>query len=156
MDFNSAPTPWLPSSWDEFLDLATFGKGPRWLGQVAGNWSLFAAGSAFISRGSLLAYSFKYRPNSTLAKLSLPFSVGVEQPGVLHLVLDVAWYKGTGFALEVIQDAYKKLEEWFASVDEATIRQYVGAADFAKLTNGGTLTTLTALVEIPPVWLADP
>jgi hypothetical protein len=156
MDFVTNTQPVLSGFKPDWEDILTFGKGPRWLGEVFSNWAVFAAGARFVAKGTLAAYSFKMTPRPSLVKFSLPFTIAVAQPGVLHLVLDVGFYKGGDLAFGVIDDAYRRLDDWLHRVDEAALRQQLGPFDFDRLTSGGLITNITALVEMPPAWLTDP
>lgn len=155
MDFNSSPGPLLayrpPSDGGHFI------TDWKWWLETAGNFALVGAGGALLQRGKTFATSFKLLPTlPQSAKLLLPFSIWVEQPGVLHLALDVIFYKGTGPAFEWTESQYKAAREWFEKVDEAGLVQAIGRVAFDQLTGGGAITDLRAIFEMPPAWLTDP
>lgn len=153
-DFSFSPGPLLAYKPPE--DGGHFITDYKWWLETGGNFALLGAGATFFQRGKTLAYSFKFRPGTTYTKWVLPFTITVQQPGLLHVAIDVAFYKGTGPAFEYISDQFKKLQEWIAAGDADSVKQAIGPAAFDELTKGGALTEVRVIFDTPPAWLTDP
>ena len=126
-----------------------------WL-ETAGNFALLGAGAQFARIGRVFSTSFKFHPLPTITKLALPFTVTAANPGVIHLALDVAFYKGTGPAFEILKDQYQRLNDWLTGMDRESLMNALGEIDFQRVTNGGVNTEIRVIVEMPPAWLIDP
>lgn len=156
MDFQIATNPYLPTTWDEWKDLLTFGHGPKWLIEVAGNFALTGAGTQFLSKGSLFTNTFKLQPGiSKATAFIVPFTMSAKEPGVIHLVADLAFYKYE-LVFASIDDAIRRYKEWIAHLTAEELRQELGDEQYALATDHGRITTLTAVVSIPPAWFTDP
>lgn len=126
-----------------------------WL-ETAGNFALLGAGGMFLSKGRLIAQSFELSPGvSKLAAFFIPFSVSAAEPGVIHIIADLAFYKFEP-AAKAIDDLSRRYAEWLARVNAAELRQMLGDEGYNLVTAGGTITNLRAVVQIPPAWLTDP
>jgi len=121
-----------------------------------GNVALAVGAARVIVKGTLFSRSFNLSPG--LAKSSLfvfPFSLAAERPGVLHLFADAVFYKGA-LIYDAIADAAQRANAWLDTVTRGTLLNSLGPAAYDRLTAGGTITTILADVEMPPVWLNDP
>ena len=124
--------------------------------KLVGDVAVTVAAHKFLVAGKLFSTSFKLAPGVLkIDTLFLPFTVFVERPGVLHLALDVAFYKGEQ-AFQALADANARARQWLSQVDRQTLLNAIGADAFNLLTEGGTQTSLFAEVEMPPAWLTDP
>lgn len=157
MDFTFSINPRLAYAPPERLKVLSSDYWLYWAEQI-GNVALPAAGGRFLQAGRLFSTSFRFKPSPLPlgVKLALPFSIVVQQPGLLHLALDVAWYKGTGPAFAWTQEQYKLLMDWINNVDRASVENAIGPAAFDELTNGGKESQIRVIVEMPPAWLTDP
>lgn len=158
MDFTFDPTPILDflapgrNKPDAVAFRAYIGKRLELIGDVA----IPAAAFRFFTAGRLFSTSFKLAPATMkIDTLFLPFSLFVERPGLLHLSLDVAFYKGVQ-TYSALEDAYRRARQWLTIVDRETLKNSLGPAAYDELTQGGALTQLVADVEMPPAWLTDP
>jgi hypothetical protein len=124
--------------------------------EAFGNVAVAASAARVLVAGKLGAFRFTLdKTLSKLTALSIPFGLAVEKPGLLHLILDVGFYKGTQ-VYSALTDAYRLAKDWIGTVDRASLEQIIGVAAFELLTAGRTITSILAEVEVPPVWLADP
>lgn len=158
MDVGFAPLPVFgdafsrPSTAEQQQFQAYFLDRLKLVGDVAVG---FAVGRVLVA-GRILSTSFKLAPATMKADtLFLPFTLFVETPGVLHLALDVGFYKGVE-TYKALADATARAREWLKQVDAGTLQQLLGAAAFKLLTQGNLTTSILAEVEVPPVWLNDP
>lgn len=155
MDFSLAPPPQIRETWGEFIDQLKLDDPMTWYHTVADHAVVGIAG-AWLSRGSIVARSWKLLPGLHPAVLTvLPFTVAVRQPGVVHVLADLAFYKGLS-AYHAFQDAQRRFEEWLRRLDDVELKNSLGSAAYDVLTSGGTVTDLQVILVMPPVWLSDP
>lgn len=158
MDFSFDPTPILDfiapnrNAPDAVRFRAYVAKRFELIGDVA----LPAAVFRFAAAGRLFSTSCKLAPGTMkIDTLYLPFTLFVEKPGLLHLSLDVAFYKGVQ-AYTALEDAYQRAREWLKIVDRQTLENSLGPGAFNELTQGGAIQNIVAVAEMPPAWLTDP
>lgn len=155
MDFTLAPPPTIREAFAEFMAKLKLDDPHTWINTVADHAVVLMSGS-FLARGSVFARSFKLQPGiPKAAALVAPFTLIVREPGIIHVLLDLSFYKGVQ-AFHALEDAHRRLNDWLARVDEESLRNAVGAAAYAELVRGGGARDLVAVVEVPPMWIADP
>lgn len=124
--------------------------------KLVGDVAVGFATARVLVAGRIFSTSFRLAPATMKADtLFLPFSLFVDTPGVLHLALDVGFYKGVE-TYKALADATSRVEQWLKQVDAASLQQLLGADAFRLLTQGSLSTSILAEVEVPPVWLNDP
>jgi hypothetical protein len=157
MDFSFGPPPKVREAFSGFLNQAT-ASWSDWL-EWAGDTALLASANRVATAKNILSYSFTLRPgvSKLAAALAVPSGLAVESPGVLHLVVDFAWYKGLSpFAFDYIKQQYALLRAWLDTVDAGALEVALGKGAFDLLTGNGTIGQINAVVLVPPMWLTDP
>jgi hypothetical protein len=107
--------------------------------------------------GFLRSTSFKLRPSIPGYALTvLPFTVAVAKPGLLHVVLDTAFYTGSHLALDALRDWARRDLAWGEKTrDELlydSLQQYLAGQPYLFGPGG----SVTVIIEMPPAWLTDP
>jgi len=107
--------------------------------------------------GFIRSTSFKLRPSiPKLALTVVPFTIAVAKPGLLHVVLDAAFYTGSHLAIEALRNWADADRKWSDRTQDEIISDSVSAWVNAHPEILGPGGRLTIIVEYPPAHLVDP
>ena len=97
MDVTVGPPPTIQDAFLGFLhDTKLFSWGTVW--NTIGDYALVSMAGAFMTRGTMTAVRFTVHKGLPRAALwVLPSTVAVAQPGVIHVIFDLSFYKGWKF-----------------------------------------------------------
>ena len=154
-DFTIGPPPELRAVAVEFLDRLELLSYRTYLDTIS-NFALVGVAGRFIAAGRFAATSFKLQSGLSKAAFAVvPFTLAVKAPGVLHVVLDTAFYKAHDVFI-VLDDAYRRYVDWLRSVTREELINSLGPEAYDVLTQGGSLTHVRAELTMPAAWLLDP
>jgi hypothetical protein len=105
------------------------------------------------------AFSTSFKLRSLLPRAAVmvaPFTILSETPGVLHVLLDVAFYTQSGNAIEFVAEQARLAADWTRTTAETNLE----GAFFDVFDRRRDLypvgSDVRIIVDVPPMWLRDP